>query len=130
MTHHQTTTPHTDTETAPQSCGDDPFGLNDIPDFLRRTPGKTKRRQQHRTTWRMTPAIKVAAKKDQARREKIAARPVVLRAIEDGADTFGKIRKATDLSDPWIQAALRFYVKERAILKTGKRYDVPARQRR
>ncbi len=39
MTYHKTITPSTDTETAPQSCGDDPFGLDDIPGFLRRTPG-------------------------------------------------------------------------------------------
>ena len=80
-------------------------------------------RQQPRTTWRATPVMKAAAQKDQARREKIAARPVVLRVIEDGADTFGKIRNATGLSDPWIQSALRFHVKERAVLKTGKRYQ-------
>ena len=39
MTYRQTITPSNDPETAPQSCGDDPFGLDDIPDFLRRTPG-------------------------------------------------------------------------------------------
>ena len=38
MTYRQTTTPRTDTETVPQSCGDDPCGLTDIPAFLRRTP--------------------------------------------------------------------------------------------
>ncbi len=130
MTFPETITPTPDTETAPQSCGDDPFGLDDIPDFLRRTPGKTKRRQRPRNVWRVTPAMKAAAQKDQARREKIAARPAVLQAVEAGADTFGKIRDATGLSDPWIQAALRFHVKERAILKTGKRYHVSARRRR
>ena len=46
MTSQQTTTPSTDTEPAPQYCGDDPFGLDDIPDFLRRSPGKTKPVQQ------------------------------------------------------------------------------------
>ena len=129
MTFPETTTPRTDTETASQFCEDHPFGLNDIPDFLRRTPGKTRRRQQPRKVWRITPAMKATAQNDRARREKIAARPVVLRAIEDGADTFGKIRKATDLSDPWIQSALRFHVKERAILKTGKHYHATARLR-
>ena len=130
MTYHKTTTPNTDPEPAPQYCGDDPFGLDDIPDFLRRTPNKTKRRQQPRTAWHVTPAMKAAAQKDQDRRQKIAVQPIVLQAIEDGADTFGKVRKATNLADPWIQAALRFHVKERAILKTGKRYHATAQRRR
>ena len=38
MTYRQTTTPNTDTVTASQPCDDDPFGLNDIPTFLRRMP--------------------------------------------------------------------------------------------
>ena len=74
--------------------------------------------------------MKAAAQKDQDRRQKIAARPIVLQTIEGGADTFGKVRKATNLADPWIQAALRFHVKERAILKTGKRYHATAQRRR
>ncbi len=40
MTFPDTTTPHTDTEPAPPSCGGDP--LADIPAFLRRTPGNTR----------------------------------------------------------------------------------------
>ncbi len=130
MTFPETITPSTTPEPASQYSEDDPCGLDDIPDFLRRSPGKTKRRQQPRDTWRMTPAMKTAAQKDQARREKIAARPVVLRAVEDGAETFGKVRKATGLSDPWIQSAIRHHVKERAILKTGKRYYATAPRRR
>ena len=39
MTYRQTTITRTATETAPQSCDDDPCGLDDIPDFLQRTPG-------------------------------------------------------------------------------------------
>ena len=39
MTYQEITTPSTGTKTVPQSCGDDPFGLDDIPGFLRRTPG-------------------------------------------------------------------------------------------
>ena len=128
MTFPEDITPSTGTEPAPQTCGGDPLDIGNIPDFLRRTPSKTKRRQQPRSVWRMTPAMKAAAQKDQERREKNAARPVVLRAIEDGADTFGQIRKVTGLSDPWIQAALRFQVKECAILKTGKRYYATARR--
>ena len=130
MTFPETTTPTPDTVVAPQSSGDDPFGLDDIPDFLRRTSGKTKPATRPRKTWRVTPAMKVAAQKDQARRQKAEARPVVLRAIEDGADTFGKVRKATGLPDPCIQAALRFHVKAHAILKTGKRYHATAQRRR
>ncbi len=39
MTFNKTTPPSTAPEPAPQYCGDDPFGLGDIPAFLRRTPG-------------------------------------------------------------------------------------------
>ena len=130
MTFPETTTPSTNPETVSQACGDDPFDIGNIPDFLRRTPGGTNPAPRPHNVWRMTPAMKAAAQKDQARREKIAARPIVLRAIEDGADTFGKIKKVTGLSDPWIQAALRFQVKECAILKTGKRYYATAQRRR
>ena len=122
--------PITATDPASQYREDDPFGLDNMPDFLRRSPGKTKPVRQPRTAWHVTPAMKAAAQKDQDRRQKIAARPVVLRAIEDGADTFGKLRKATNLADPWIQAALRHHVKERAILKTGRRYHATAQRRR
>ena len=38
MTYRQPITPCTDTEPAPQSCGDDPLDLAGIPDFLRRPP--------------------------------------------------------------------------------------------
>ena len=38
MTYLKAITPNPDTEPGPQSCGDDPFGLNDLPSFLRRTP--------------------------------------------------------------------------------------------
>ena len=129
MTSPETTIPIADTVSGLQASSDDPFGLDDIPDFLRRTPGRTKLATRPRKTWRVTPAMKVAAQKDRARRQKAEARPVVLRAIEDGADTFGQIRKATNLSDPCIQAAIRFHVKERAILKTGKRYHATAQWR-
>lgn len=121
MTIPKTTIPSTNTETAPQPCGGDPL---DIPDFLRRTPGDTKPGRRRRNVWRTTPAMKDAARQDRERREKIAGRPVVLQAVADGADTFGKIRKATSLPNPWIQSALRFHVKGHAILKTGKRYHI------
>ena len=127
MTFNKTTTPSTAPEPVSQSCEDDPLA---IPAFLRRTPGKTKRRQQPRQVWHTTPTMKVAAQKDQARREKIEARPIVLRAVLDGAETFGQVRTATDLSDAFIQSALRFHVKAHAVLKTGKRYYAAAPQRR
>ena len=130
MTFSKTITPTADTEPALQFSQDDPFGLDDIPDFLRRSPGKINPVRRPSPVWHVTPAMKAAAQKDQDRRQKIAAQPIVLQAIEDGADTFGQIRKATNLADPWIQAALRFHVKERAILKTGKRYHATAQRRR
>ena len=42
MTFPETTTPSTGPETASQFSEDDPFGLGDIPDFLRRTPQPAK----------------------------------------------------------------------------------------
>ncbi len=42
MTINQSTTPSADTEPAAQPCNGDPFGLANIPDFLRRTPGDTR----------------------------------------------------------------------------------------
>ncbi len=42
MTFPETTPPSTATEPASQYSEDDPFGLDDIPDFLRCSPGKTK----------------------------------------------------------------------------------------
>ena len=54
MTFPQSTTPAPDTVAAPRASGDDPFGLDQIPDFLRRTPGKTKRATRSRTVWHVT----------------------------------------------------------------------------
>ena len=130
MTVSETTTPNTDTEPVLQACGDDPLDIGNIPAFLRRTPGDTKPAGRRRNVWCTTPAMKAAAQQDRERREKIAARPVVLQAIANGADTFGKIRRATSLPDPWIQSALRFHVRERAIVKAGKRYQPAAGSRR
>ncbi len=42
MTCKQTTTLSTAPKTAPQASGDDPLGLDQIPAFLRRTPGDTR----------------------------------------------------------------------------------------
>ncbi len=131
MTFNKATPPSTDTEPAPQYCADDPFGLDNIPYFLRRTSGKTKRRQQSRKSWKTTPAMKAVAARDAEKRAKIAARPAVCAAVEAGAETFGQIRKATGLDGPTIRSALRFYVnRQRHIVKTGRHYHVPVRRRR
>ncbi len=61
--------------------------------------------------------------RDREKRDKIAVRSTVWKAVHAGADTLGKIRKTTDLSDPLIKSALRFHVKERVVLKNGKRYS-------
>ncbi len=106
-----------------QTSDDDPFGLKDMPDFLHRTSGKTKPAQRPRSVWKTTPAMKVAADRDREKCDEIAGRPAVLQAVESGADTFGKIRKVTTLADPLIKSALRFHVKERAVLKNGNRYS-------
>ena len=42
MTFPETITPSTATETAAQPCDGDPFGLADLPSFLRRSPQPTK----------------------------------------------------------------------------------------
>ncbi len=131
MTFPETTTPSTGPEPAPQYCGDDPFGLDDIPDFLRRTPGKTRRSPRPRKSWKTTPAMKAVAARDAEKRAKIAARPMVCAAVEAGAETFAQIRKATGLDGPTIRSALCFYVnRQRYITKTGRRYHVLVRRQR
>ncbi len=106
-----------------QTSDDDPFGLKDIPDFLHRTSGKTEPARRSRKVWHTAPAMKVAGERDRAKRDKIAVRSTVWKAVHAGADTLGKIRRTTDLSDALIKSALRFHVKERAVLKNGKRYS-------
>ncbi len=131
MTVSQTTTPTAGTEPASQYCDDDPFGLDDIPDFLRRTPGKTKPVRRPRKPWKTTPAMKAVAARDAEKRARIAARAVVCAAVEAGAETFGQIRKATGLDGPTIRSALRFYVnRQRYITKTGRHYHVLVRRQR
>ena len=48
--------------------------------------------------------------------------PAVLIAIRGGADTFGKIVKATGLDTTTIRKALNYYVYWLLITKTGRRY--------
>ncbi len=65
MTISKTTTPSTDTETAPQPCGGDPLGLDQIPEFLRRSPGDTKPAFTYHLDpghgWLEVPAVDLAA---------------------------------------------------------------------
>ena len=130
MTCRETITPTAGPETASQYSEADPFGLDNIPDFLRRTPGKTKRSSRARKVWHVTPAMKAVAGRDAEKRAKIAARPVVCAVVEAGAETFAQIRKVTGLDGPTIRSALRFYVnRQRYITKTGRRYHVLARRR-
>lgn len=97
--------------------------VRERPSFLTRTPGDTKPvRRPCPNSWKVSPLMKEAIEKDRKKREKIEARPAVRKAVKAGADTVGKIRKATDLETSYIQAALRFYMKIHKILRVGKRY--------
>lgn len=98
--------------------------IGPLPTFLKRVPGDTGRKMytKRKTSWKPTKAMKQKASKDAAKRKVDADRPLVLKAIQDGADTFGKIQKATSLEHKTIWKAIRFYIKHRYILKTGRRY--------
>ena len=51
----------------------------------------------------------------------------MLRAIADGANTFGKLRKRLNIDDREIRSVIRFLRKTRAIVKpTPQRYAVDA----
>jgi len=109
--------------------------IGPMPEFLKRVPGNTAPvrtapvRKRRCKAWRTTPAMKKQAKRDAEKRERIAARPIVRRAVEAGADTLGKIRKATELETACVRAALRFYIRLRAIERNGKRYHMNGRRR-
>ncbi len=97
--------------------------IGPLPKFLERTHGNTnKMSAKRKAPWKPTKAMKSAAKKDSAKRKVEADRPLVLKAIKEGADTFGKIQKATSLEQKTIWKALRYYIKHRYILKSGRRY--------
>ena len=54
---------------------------------------------------------------------KEAARATVLKAIQGGADTFGKIRKETGIEDDsLIRSALRLYINSGRVSQDGRRY--------
>ncbi len=101
--------------------------IGPLPKFLKRKPGDTGRKMyaKRKVPWKPTKAMKEAAEKDTAKRQIEADRPKVLAAIKDGADTFGKIRKATGLETKTINKALRHYLKNRYVFKIGRRYEAP-----
>ncbi|KKL53870.1 hypothetical protein LCGC14_2271120, partial [marine sediment metagenome] len=67
------------------------------PSFLDRSPGDTGlQRRSRRKAWRQTPAAKKQAVRDAKRRAREPARPIVLKAVEVGAETLQAIRKATE----------------------------------
>ncbi len=98
--------------------------IGPLPKFLERKPGDTgrKMRAQRKAPWEPTKVMREVAEKDAAKRQIDADRPLVLAAVKGGADTMGKIRKATGLETATINKALRYYVKARYIHKSGRRY--------
>ncbi len=98
--------------------------IGPLPTFLKRTEGDTGRKMaaKRKAPWKPTKVMRKVAKKDAAKRKVEADRPKVLAAIKDGADTFGKIQKATGLESKTIWKAMRYYIKHRYITKTGRRY--------
>ena len=110
-----------------------------IPEFLKRKPG------DERTVFAVKPPLTAAgdpvqgpsngihpslgplAEANIMRLRKLMAkdraRATVLKAIQGGADTFGKIRKVTGIEDDsLIRSALRRYVNAGRVEITGKRY--------
>ncbi len=110
----------------------------DIPDFLKRTPGDARTvfapKPVHgsvsvmgRNSNGIHPSLGPLAEANIMRLRKLMAkdraRATVLKAIQGGADTFGKIRKVTNIEDDsLIRSALRRYVNAGRVTITGKRY--------
>ena len=101
----------------------------DIPAFLVRKPGdhQTAFTVLDGTTPGIHPVLGPIAKANIERLRKItareAARATVLKAIKNGADTFGKIRKETGIDDDsLIRSALRRYVNSGRVEQNGRRY--------
>jgi hypothetical protein len=112
------------------AMADDNFDPLEIPNFLIRLSDHKRRfpvrGMIRRHKFKQSPEMKaILAKSKEAARKRLGrlvARAPVLAAVIDGADTFGKIRKATGLDPTFIHAALRFH--RRRIVLTGKRYTV------
>ncbi len=94
------------------------------PDFLDRTPGDVRPVRRQRKGWKATPLMKLAKKHAKEIRATEDARASVHAAVRDGADTLGKVRKATGLDNQAIRATLRFYIGCDVIRRVGKRYFV------
>lgn len=96
-----------------------------VPKFLRRVPGDVKPAPRGpRKDWTETGSAKVTAEISKKRIAREEAKATVRMAVKEGADTFGKIRKAVDLEDNLIKSALKFNIRRRFIFKSGRRYSV------
>ncbi len=93
-----------------------------IPAFLQRKPGDAKAPPLKPKKWAISESIKKQMARDAKRKVWADARTPVLLAVQDRQDTVGKIRKATGLDAPVVQAALRRLIKMRQISKIGRHY--------
>ncbi len=97
-----------------------------IPAFLIRKPGDVRTvfsvpEECKRTAFGPIAQANIKRLNKVAAREK--ARGTVLKAIKAGADTFGKIRKATGIEDDGlIRSALRRYINNGRVEQNGRRY--------
>ena len=111
-----------------------------IPPFLRRDTTNIKPvvHKEKKREWFMPDLLKykqdredrikkkeaIAAKKAEIakrRDDKKAARVLVLKKIESGFDTFGKLNKEIGMDAPLIKSAIRFLLKKGAIRKASAR---------
>ncbi len=83
--------------------------IGPMPKFLERKPGDTGRKMSAKSKepWKPTKAMREASEKTEAKRKVEGDRPMVLAAVKDGAETFGKIRKTTGLETATIIKALK-----------------------
>ncbi len=95
--------------------------IGPMPAFLVRDTRTTRRAPRKRSPWQITKGMKEATRRERRRLEFEAARGPVLAAVRAGADTLGKIRKATGLETLAIKSALNHYIGRR-IRRVGKRY--------
>ena len=106
--------------------------LRGHPDCRIRTKKVRERKPAH--NFAVSKAAQAAVDRRKAlreRREKEAQlRAPVLSAVKNGADTFGKVRKATDIptsdnaGSKALKAVIRQLVRDRKVSKRGKRYLV------
>ena len=98
--------------------------IGPMPAFLVRDTRTTatRRAPRKRSPWQITKGMKEATRRERRRLEFETARGPVLAAVRAGADTLGKIRKATGLENLAIKSALNHYIGRR-IRRVGKRYS-------